>query len=233
MLTFLNYYRFSRLLLLIGVVALCIWGWVILHKPSTFPLKTIQIYGTFEHVDKQALQMAIVPYVNTGFFTLDAKSLTQALLKLPWVGDVSLRRVWPNVLIVNVAEKEIIARWGTEGLLTENGNLFTPPQNIIFNNVPLLAGPEGEQVNVLRHYQQMSIALKPLGLSITQLMLSDHWSWSMTLDNGMTVLLGRGDVMSPLERLVEAYPKVFGDRGAEVETVDLRYNNGLAVKWRH
>jgi cell division protein FtsQ len=81
----------------------------------------------------------------------------------------------------------------------------------------------------------LSAELKRLDLGIERLELSDRGSWRATLDNGARMELGRGTSEELLARarrftatvsqLAERYP------GA-VQSVDLRYPNGYALRMR-
>ena len=69
-----------------------------------------------------------------------------------------------------------------------------------------------------------------------EVMLSDRYAWSVKLDNGMRVELGREkeqNTMSDLmARLLEAYPQLAEKTNDGIENIDMRYPNGLAVKVR-
>ncbi len=78
------------------------------------------------------------------FFPLAARRKT--LLKIPWVRDASIVRIWPNRILVEVAERKPaafiklpadgIARWA---LIDENGVILDPPQKASFR-LPVLTG---------------------------------------------------------------------------------------------
>jgi cell division protein FtsQ len=53
------------------------------------------------------------------------------------------------------------------------------------------------------------------------------------LDNGIFLEAGYKDVLSRLGQLVKVFPKMIGPRIGDVEYIDLRYPNGVAVKWKN
>ena len=52
------------------------------------------------------------------------------------------------------------------------------------------------------------------------------------MDDGFRVALGREDLAARLGRFLAVHREVLVDRAAEVEWVDARYMNGVAVRWR-
>jgi cell division protein FtsQ len=59
-------------------------------------------------------------------------------------------------------------------------------------------------------------------------------AWQFTTGNGITVLLGKDDVMERLQRfLIVMDDADLASRLAEVERIDTRYPNGMAVSWKN
>ncbi len=55
---------------------------------------------------------------------------------------------------------------------------------------------------------------------------------SLLLNNGTKILIGRKDSLPRLQRFVKVYPEIFKTPQAQAESIDLRYDNGLSVKWQ-
>jgi cell division protein FtsQ len=56
--------------------------------------------------------------------------------------------------------------------------------------------------------------------------------WRVTFTNGLTVSLGHEELLERVERFSHVYRKVIEERIAQVDHVDARYRNGVAVSWR-
>jgi len=215
---------------LLGSIAL---GWHKLKQPNTLPITTVKIDGKFQHINRQLLEKTLMPYVTHGFFNVDVGKIKTKLLQLPWVGKVDVSRIWPNTVVVHVEEKKVFARWGSNSLVTENGTVFTPKKIAnLPTDLPWLGGPSGQQEKVLRKFKQLDKIFATRGLQLTQLTLSERQSWKARLGNGIELLIGQQDIDERVQRFVSVYQKVFGSRGNRVEYVDLRYPNGLAVRWK-
>ena len=57
--------------------------------------------------------------------------------------------------------------------------------------------------------------------------------WQVELNDGFRVALGREDLAARLGRFLAVHREVLVDRAAEVEWIDARYMNGVAVRWRN
>ncbi len=206
------------------------WGFIELRDPATLPLKAVHIEGAFTHVTTAGLQRVIAGATGGGFLYADVAALRRAALGVPWVQSVSVRRVWPDTLYVNVTEHTPIARWGEQGLLSSAGKVFSPEVSSFPPGLPELHGPDGTQATVLAQYRSMSALIAPLQLHIKRLELDERRAWRLSLDNGIELLLGRTDSAAHMQRFARVYPSLAASPRT-IERVDLRYHNGLAVRW--
>ncbi len=209
-----------------------IWVWLTIHQAGVLPIKTVKISGTFNHLTNAEIERVAMPYVDTGFFSVDLNGLSQSLLNIPWVAAVSVTRIWPDTLKIAITEQQAYVRWNN-GMLNANGQAFYPAQQTIPTDLPWLQGPQGQQQQIVATYQKMRTMLAKSGLAIVQLQLNDRWAWSLLLNNGIKLLIGRGHAEQHLTRFVNVYQKVLAARAADVAQVDLRYPNGMAVSWKN
>ena len=61
--------------------------------------------------------------------------------------------------------------------------------------------------------------------------LSERFSWRLWLNNGVKLNLGRKDIGIRVQRFIDLYPEIKNSSDKEVDSVDLRYDTGLAVSW--
>jgi cell division protein FtsQ len=74
--------------------------------------------------------------------------------------------------------------------------------------------------------------LTEAGMRLTRLTLDARGAWELTLDNGVTLRLGREHIDERFERFMRAAARIVAARAVEIAYVDLRYANGFAVGWR-
>jgi len=219
-------------------------GWFAYQKLQTIdvlPIASVYIEGEFKYLSKQNLQQHALPHVRGGFFSVDLKSIRQALMGLPWVENVSVRRQWPDSLNVRVIEKQPVAYWGKDKLLSSRGELFEPANikdSISKKGIllPKLVGPENQHETMLQELGRLQAWLIDTGLIIEKIKQDARRSWTLYMVSGLELRLGRNNKHERLHRFVDAYSQQLGKKMnntkfGNIKHVDMRYTNGFAVAW--
>ncbi|MDE2422778.1 MAG: cell division protein FtsQ/DivIB [Betaproteobacteria bacterium] len=208
----------------VGVALYAFVSWGI--KRPMFSIQRIQVTGSLQQVDKELVSKRLQS-MSGNFFTFNLSQAAKELNSMPWVSHVQLRRLWPNGIEVSVAEHHPLVRWDEQKLLDTDGQLFEADYS---GYLPQYKGPEGSQAEVLREARELNRQLSPIHHHIDELALSDRRAWTIRLENGLTLNLGRANIHERLDKFVEAYPTVFGDQPGQGKLVDLRYENGFALR---
>ncbi|MCX7193410.1 MAG: cell division protein FtsQ/DivIB [Proteobacteria bacterium] len=207
-------------------------GHYVVHMPKLLPIKTVRLDVAPGRVVAADVLAMVRQRVQGNFLTVDIDSLRRSLEKLPWVRNVSIRREFPNRLVVQFEEHKALARWNESLLVNQQGEVFVAETT---QDLPGFTGYEGTSAEVTQQYEKFSRQLKVLNLQINRLALSPRHAWQLHLSNDMVVELGREAMGQRLARFVAVYPYslVPGDASArEVQVVDMRYRDGFAVKKR-
>jgi len=205
------------------------WEWV--KKPTSFPIRHITVQGQLTHLSPEALQTIVRTQLTGGFFSLDISAVKQAILSFPWIADISFRRVWPDQLVVHVREQLAAARFGKKGVLNSEGAVFYPDVKTLPQNLPDLEGPLDESQALFNFYQTANTLTKLLGLTVVALHINAEQSWDLLLSNQLHVTLGRQEALPRLKRFIAIYPKITALSTRPMISVDLRYPNGVAVRY--
>jgi len=222
----------GTLLLLAGVVALLGWCLALLKDPATLPISKIRVQGAFVHLDESMLHRAVVERENQGFFSVNIDAVKQRVEQLPWVEQVSVRRIWPDTLGIEVVEQKALARWASGGLVNDTGRSFNPAADSYPSGLPLFSGPENMLAVMVEQYRRNSVLLVTAGLSITGLAINSRRALTLQLNNGIELVLGRKRTQARLQRFIAVYRKLLATRRDEIVRVDLRYSNGMSVQWK-
>ncbi|SNS21827.1 cell division protein FtsQ [Noviherbaspirillum humi] len=230
---------------LLGLLALCLLAsgaWWLAQRPM-FTLRAIQIDAVevegLRHVSASTVRNTALPRIRGNFFTANLDQVRQAFESVPWVRKAAVRREWPNKLIVTLEEHQALGTWGEDGkLLSVKGDVFTAnlAEAEDDGDLPEFAGPDGSEKDVVARYRDFANWFGGIKLAPEAVRLSGRYAWSVRLDNGMTVELGREQSKSTLkdrvDRLVAIYPQLAARLADSIENVDMRYPNGLALKAR-
>jgi cell division protein FtsQ len=231
----------SGLLLALAALALLCSGLWWLGQRPMFTLKTIQIEGApgmpLYRVNALTIRATAVPRIKGNFFTADLDTVRSAFESVPWVRKAMVRRQWPDRLVVTIEEHRTLGTWGEDGsLLSVKGDVFTANLAEAEEDGKLLAfdGPEGSEKDVVTRYQDLKNWFAPLSLQPEAVQLSSRYAWSVKLDNGTTLELGREQDKNTLRervmRLISVYPQLLARLNGKIESIDMRYPNGMALK---
>lgn len=214
--------------------------WMLMHRP-VFTVNKIQVEGLNDtdltHVNAEIIRSTALPGLKGNFFTANLDSVRRAFEMVPWVRKASVRREWPEKLIVTLEEHSPLGTWGENGeLLSTNGEIFIAnlAEAEEDTNLVEFSGPVGSEKEVLAHYLEFKDWFKKIGLEPEKINYSQRYAWLIKLDNGLIVQLGREDRSAVLkervERLLQVYPELANRLQGKMESVDLRYPNGFALK---
>jgi cell division protein FtsQ len=227
--------RLQYMALLIG---LCFCALILIARlvyffmadPAKFPINKIQVSATYEHISHQNIEAILTHYLNASFFSLPVGELYAELSNLSWCDKVTIQRIWPDTLKINLTEKKAIAIWNN-ALLTPEGTIFHGEMGQ--NDLPQLSGPLKMHQKVLQVYEKLSKILSMYHLHAAALHWRENQAWELSLTNGLSLLLGKQDLEHRLTRFCRAYPAVFAEQNDKKFRVDLRYPHGMAVQWQH
>lgn len=201
-----------------------------------WPLTTLRVTGQFERVDPKALQAALLPHAQRGFFAVRLDEAQASVARLPWVEQAEVRKRWPDVLEVRVLEHRPFARWGSDRLLSDHGGLF-PVGNIdIPADLPQLSGPGTSVTEVVALYNESQALFSAVGIQVQSVGMDPRGSWTLQLREIRSgarseVLVGRNEARSRLARLARLMPQLLSQDAQVLARADLRYTNGFALTW--
>lgn len=225
--------RANKIILLSVLILASVYGAkYAVTKLDLFPIKAVHIEGEFRYLDEDAVRQKLVGLVEDGFFSVDIQKLREVLLTMEWVDDAFVRRDWPESLLIRVVEKQPVAKWKDVGLLSAKGELFLASESKTIDGLVVLDGPKDRYTYVLKNYNQMQSILRQVDLRINRFAQDDRRSWSLQIENGITIKLGREDTPARLTRFVKVYEKVIAPRMTDISHVDMRYTNGFVIGWK-
>ncbi len=218
------------------VIALVV-AW--LMRQPIFSLNAIRIQGDLSHNNAVTLRANVAPRLAGNFFSVDLVATRMAFEAVPWVRRAVVQREFPGRLKVVLQEHKAVAYWGTEGdarLVNSFGEVFEANQgDVEAESLPLLNGPKDKAPLVLQAWQILSPMFDELEMVLEQLKLSSQGGWRAELDGGAVIELGHGslaELQSRTRRFIATLTQVSSRNGRDLESADLRYSNGYAIRLR-
>lgn len=220
-------------LMVVGAIGIVVGGnGMVKHLKKYTAIQSVQVMGDFRRINHEDIRGRIDHLVDGDYFTTNLVAVRAAVLRSPWVENAVVSRNWPNIVRVQLTERQPVARWGEKGLISARGELFTPPELGSTSGLPMLFGPADKAQLVMEQYRVMNTILHDLNLHIAELQLTDRMSWNLRLDNGMSVVVDSVDTIAKLQRFAFLYQRQLAADAANIASVDLRYRNGVAVGWK-
>mgnify|MGYP006085466325 FL=1 len=221
-----------KILPIIIVIFALIWGANYLFVKFNIPVNSVSVTGKFRYIEKKEVEKIILPIVSDGaILSLDLVQITTILEAHPWIEKVSVRRKWPGSIEINVTEEVPSARWGKTSFLNNQGEILEINNNDL-SNLPLLQGVENSERQLMNTYREIVLLLQPVNLKITELKYDERGEWQIGLSNGLEILVGRDQIIEKIRRFLIIWMAVLNNRSSEIDGVDIRYDNGIAVRWK-
>ena len=100
------------------------------------------------------------------------------------------------------------------------------------SHLPVIFSQAGDTKEIIKIYQLISGLLGPVGLRIDKVESDNAGSWTLTVLSDIKIILGRDELVEKLQRLQSVWMAELSSQEKNINAIDLRYPNGLAVKWK-
>lgn len=199
---------------------------------SAKPVAHVSIEGEFTFIDSEQVAGLVYEALDSSFVRLDLRKIQQHLQQQAWIDYAAVSRRWPDSLEVRIKEHQPIARWGALGVLNQRGEVILLSDSSDLEGLPVLTGPDASSQKVMEQYQALSQLLRKHGLDVKGLQADATLAWTLTLDNDLPIVIGRDQVMEKVGRFLLVYQQQLKQRLGEIERIDVRYSNGVAIGWK-
>ncbi|MEI7968978.1 MAG: cell division protein FtsQ/DivIB [Betaproteobacteria bacterium] len=213
---------------LAGVATLYAAIFLVVHMP-VFAVREVVVTGSISRVTATQVDNVVRRQLRGNFFTINLDASRQAFEKLPWVREVQVRRLWPDRLEVVLDEHVALARWGDQGLVNTRGEIFEAASDA---RLPVLEGPRELAPDMAGNLVRFRSSLSPIGREVSEIRVSERRAWTVRLQDGMTLELGREQVAKRMATFAAMYASSIATLREPPPVVDLRYPNGFAVRVR-
>jgi cell division protein FtsQ len=215
-----------------------------LTRAPVFDLRSIEVKGELTRNQLPTLRTHALPELAGNFFSIDLDGARRAFESVPWVRRAIVRRIWPDRLVVQLEEHEVLALWeanegsqtGFTRLVNTFGEVFEANlADVEDETLPLFSGPEGRAAEMLALWKRLQPAFAERKQRIENLALSGRGSWRAELGKGVVVEMGRGSEAEVAER-TERFLRTVGAMTTKYRQpflyADLRHADGYALKLR-
>lgn len=202
---------------------------------QTFPISRVTVEGEFEFLTKEEIIDTVAKIAaGKNLVALDLAPVHNALLRMPWVSKVSVKKKMPDTLSVVIEEHHASARWRNSGYYDALSESVFYPDMQRFNLplVTLSAQHDTLASGLYAHAAKFIEMTKGTQYMIREVHLDATRGYRILLEGDVWLILGRAATEDMpfirLKRFILAFPQT-KLKLSEISYVDLRYVNGFAV----
>lgn len=204
------------------------------ESAKVFPLREVAFSGN-THLSEEELRVISAVNMGEGLLHLSGKEVAERLLKSPWIRDVSVRKDFPDRIMIKIHEASPFAILESKGkafLIDEKGKMLEEMKDAV-PFLPVIAADPAENNDNLVEALQLAKVVKDNKVATERnrveiLTGNAPESISMVMDN-VVIKIGDGDYERKLRRYLELEEEI-KKRAIPVDYIDLRFANRVVVK---
>ncbi len=229
--------RLARYLFIIPLSLLSVLTVVYLFSKEEplFSLRNIKIRGAAQLTETEIMQRAC-PFIKESIFKIQVDKIKEAVLTHPLVKEVSIKRLYPFSLVIDVKEKVGSALWVDEAgdirVLDETGKPFRPLAKEDTRHLYVIhAKDEAAARAVFQQVNEWTSGKSFKRESISEVIDTEGSITLVYLGDGVEVILGKEDRTARLKRATAVLEDV-RRRGLFIRCIDARFDKGAIIKER-
>ncbi|MDK1387021.1 Cell division protein FtsQ [Ensifer psoraleae] len=194
-----------------------------------FAIEDVRVSGNEQTSEIDILQQLGLDGA-TSLVALDIAEARRLISELPWVQNVTVRKVYPGTIEVNLEERKAFGIWqhGSDlSLIERSGSVIAPLRDNKFAALPLFVGRDAETA-AAGFYDEFS-RWPEFRSRVKAFVRVSGRRWDLRLDNGIIVKLPENDVaraMKVLAEMEERHQLLERD----IAAVDLRLEDRTTVQ---
>jgi cell division protein FtsQ len=192
-------------------------------------LDQVTISGIARLTEAEVLAAAGIS-AKTSLAFLDAAEVRDRLERVPLIKSASVRKLYPNELVVTLTEREPYALWQRNGelfVIAADGTVIDTMHDARFADLPLVVGENAN--GRTKDYLALLEGAGPLKGRIIAGTLVSGRRWTLKIDNGIDIRLPETGALGAVARLVklEREQKILDK---DVIAIDLRMTDRVVVR---
>lgn len=173
----------------------------IIARSLGFGVEAVTISGQIELSENQILQAAGVDS-RQSLLLLDASDMRRRLMTVPLVKNAQVRKLLPNRLMIEITERTPYAVWQKDGVVSivaADGAPIDEFSDERYTRLPFVVG-DGANLRI-DEYLALLDAAGDLRARVRAGLLMSQRRWTLSMTNGVDVLLPEIDAADALRRL--------------------------------
>jgi len=198
-----------------------------------FGLQDVTVEGRY-HTDREALRALVQVAPGQSVFTVDLAALQEKIETLTWVEKAAVSRVLPNILHIELTERQPFGLWEQKSdkgkvtqLIDRHGTPITKDELHLYAHLPIFTGAESHT-----HAARLMATLATYPILQNRMIKAERFSnrrWTLYLDHGGVIYLPAENITQALDLLMDMENKK-GILSAHGQIIDLRVPNRVFLR---
>lgn len=239
-------------LFFILIISVSVWvvtsfkNWI--DNPEQMVLSQLVLNGDHAYTDEDDIRQAILGLgLPNTYIGQNVDDIQQEIMQFPWIKQASVRKQWPDRLIVSIEEYKPAFYWNDLFLLDNYGNIFNVPlDHFVERQLPKLYGPEGKEKAIVKIYYKFNdlskkLASSGLTLQIKSTVTDERNAWQLIIkqciagfcpeNQEMKLILGSENIEQRYQQFIKLLPEIQVriPKDERITVADLRYESGISV----
>lgn len=208
-------------------------AYIFTREEPLFFLRDIKVNGLYQ-LGNQETMTKITPYLTQNIWKVDLAKVRESLSAHPYVKDVSIKRVYPFSLVIDVKEKKPSALWvqpdGTILVLDEEGESYRFLGNDDVKGLYIITAREkADAKSVFKEINDLTAEGILKKAQLSEVIYHNGNLTLFGLDDGVEIILGREEHKARLKRALTVL-KDAGKRGLVIKCIDARFEKGAIIQ---
>jgi cell division protein FtsQ len=198
-----------------------------------FYVREILVFDN-NHLDTKEIIASAKIQIGDSFFDINLNEIDKRLKQNTWIKKVTLRKQFPNTLIVKVQEavpKALLSRKKRLYLVDEDGKILERIKGETTHFLPLIKdiSPKNEK-GMSEAIKMVEVLSKKKFIANKESVEIGIESYGLTLRiDGELIKVGYGNYSAKFDRWIELEPEI-RRKGLPIKYVDLRFKDSVIVK---
>ncbi len=190
-----------------------------------YPIDEVEITSTSSNYDNEKINDIVVSIQGQDLLSLDLSDIKSSIRSDSWIKDVEIKKSFPNKLEIIILPQEPYAIYNSKIMMMDGTIIKTPS---LPKDIPIIQDYTYDSLSSMNTLILTDNLLQKLDLDIKKIEIYNSLIKVFTSRN--ILISDRDNYEVNLNRLILTYEDLQQLFEREIESIDMRYSNGFAIK---
>ena len=190
-----------------------------------YPIDEVEITSTSSNYDNEKINDIVVSIQGQDLLSLDLSDIKSSIRSDSWIKDVEIKKSFPDKLEIIIVPQKPYAIYNSKIMMMDGTIIKTPS---LPKDIPIIQDYTHDSLSSMNTLILTDNLLQKLDLNIKKIEIYNSLIKVFTSRN--ILISDRDNYEVNLNRLILIYEDLQELFEREIESIDMRYSNGFAIK---